>query len=69
MKTMVGNVLFTLILLFTAAAYGIPLMNVTVSDANSKLAFKGATNANGTFATAELRPGQYVVQFNSKVRR
>ena len=66
MKTMVRNVLFTLVLLFTAAAYAIPLMDVTVSDANSKVAFKGATHANGTFATAELRPGQYVVQFRSK---
>ncbi len=66
MKKIIRNVLFTLILLFTAAAYGIPLMNVTVSDSNSKLAFKGTTNVNGTFATGELRPGQYVVQFSSK---
>ena len=67
MKTMIRNVPFTLILLFTGAAYGIPLMNVTVSDGNSKkLAFQGATNSNGTFSTADLRPGQYVVRFNSK---
>lgn len=47
-------------------AYGaVPAMNVTVSDASGKAAFKGATNAQGTFATANLKPGNYVVQFNS----
>ena len=47
-------------------AYGaVPTINVTVSDASGKPAFKGATNANGTFATANLKPGNYVVQFNS----
>ena len=50
-----------------AVAYGaVPAMNVTVSDASGKAAFKGTTNANGTFATANLKPGNYVVQFNSK---
>ncbi len=66
MKTMARNVLLILTLLGASAAHGIPLMDVTVSDANSKLAFKGATKANGTFATGDLRPGQYVVQFNAK---
>ena len=41
-------------------------MNVTVSDAGGNAAFKGTTNANGAFATANLKPGNYVVQLNSK---
>ena len=41
-------------------------MNVTVSDASGKAAYKGATNSGGTFATAKLTPGKYTVQLNSK---
>lgn len=58
----------TALSLFLAAGmvYGaVPALNVTVSDASGKAAFKGATNAKGTFATAKLKPGNYVVQFNS----
>lgn len=55
------------LLLVAAMAYGgIPPMNVTVSDAAGKAAFKGATNTSGAFATANLQPGNYVVQINSK---
>src|ERR1700682_695881 len=43
----------------------VPALNVTVSDASGKAAFKGATNADGTFATTNLKPGNYVVQLNS----
>ena len=47
-------------------AYGaVPSLSVTVSDASGKAAFKGTTNAKGTFATAKLKPGNYTVQFNS----
>src|SRR5436190_6609381 len=46
--------------------YGaVPALNVTVSDASGKAAFRGATNADGTFATTNLKPGNYVVQFHS----
>jgi hypothetical protein len=41
-------------------------MEVTVLDASGKVEFKGTTNADGTFATANLQPGQYVVQLNTK---
>jgi hypothetical protein len=41
-------------------------MEVTVLDASGKVGFKGATNADGTFTTANLRPGHYVVQLNTK---
>ena len=41
-------------------------MEVTVLDASGKVEFKGVTNADGTFATANLQPGHYVVQLNTK---
>jgi len=50
----------------STAFAGVPRMEVTVFDASGKVGFKGAMNANGTFATANLQPGQYVVQFNTK---
>lgn len=55
-----------LLALATTAYGGVPLMDVTVFDANSKVAFKGPISANATFATGNLHPGNYVVQFNAK---
>lgn len=67
MTHMVRNTVISLLLIVTSAVYGgVPSMNVTVSDASGKVAFKGATNANAAFATGNLQPGRYVVQFNSK---
>jgi hypothetical protein len=43
----------------------VPLINVTVADSSGKVAYKGATDGKGTFATGKLPPGGYVVQFNS----
>lgn len=63
----IRNILLSLLLPFVFRAYGdVPSMNVIISDANNRGAFKGATSSNGTFATGNLEPGQYVVQFNSK---
>lgn len=45
---------------------GTPPVNVMVSDAGGKLAYKGATKNDGGFATEKLQPGNYVVQFSSK---
>ena len=50
----------------STASAGVPRMEVTVLDASGKVGFKGATNANGTFATANLQPGHYVVQFHTE---
>ena len=59
-----------LFLLFVAVSSvngaGLPAIDVVVSDASGKVAFKGKTNADGTFSTANLAPGNYIVQFNSK---
>ena len=41
-------------------------MEVTVFDTGGNVDFKGATNTDGAFATANLQPGHYVVQFNTK---
>jgi hypothetical protein len=57
----------SLILCLGNAAYGVPLMDVTVSDAQGKLAGKALTKANGTFATTTPLPaGHYVVQFKAR---
>ena len=51
-------------------AFGaVPAMNVTVSDASGKAAFKGMTNANGVFGTAKLAPGSYTVSLPRRARR
>jgi hypothetical protein len=66
MKKLIRSTLVSLLLIAVSMAYGgVPPINVTVSDAGGKAAFKGTTNAKGTFATANLKPGNYVVQFNS----
>lgn len=51
--------------LASAALAATPPIDVTVSDAAGKLAFRGKTSTNGTFSTPRLEPGNYVVQFNS----
>ncbi|HEX7517918.1 MAG TPA: carboxypeptidase-like regulatory domain-containing protein [Chthoniobacterales bacterium] len=66
MKNMIRSSVLSLLLIAASMAYGaVPAISVTVSDAGGKAAFKGMTNAKGTFATANLKPGNYVVQFNS----
>jgi hypothetical protein len=66
MKNMIRNTLLLLSLIAASITYGaVPAMNVTVSDASGKAAYKGATNPSGAFATAKLQPGNYVVQLNS----
>jgi len=58
---------FAVLLGIATTAYGgVPSMNVTVFDANGKIAFKGATSANATFAARNLQPGNYVVQFDTR---
>jgi hypothetical protein len=67
MKNIVRNTFLALVLGAASIACGsVPAMSVTVSDASGKAAYKGATNAKGTFSTGTLKPGGYVVQFNAK---
>ena len=65
METIVRGALLFVLLLGTAA-YGVPLMDVTVSDAQGKLADKALSKANGTFATSTLPAGHYVVYLKSR---
>jgi hypothetical protein len=66
MKNILRFASIVLFLIAVSVGYSaIPALNVTVSDGGGKVAFKGATNATGTFATPNLKPGNYVVQFNS----
>jgi len=67
MKHISRGLLFSVALFAAAAVYGAtPAMNVTVSDASGKAAFKGMTNANGVFGTSKLTPGNYTVQIASQ---
>ena len=67
MKNMIRSIAFSLLCFAVSTAYGgVPAMNVTVSDASGKAAYKGATNSSGTFATAKLAPGNYTVQLRSQ---
>ena len=66
MKNLHRFVPIALFFVAISAVYGaVPALNVTVSDASGKAAFRGATNSDGTFATTNLKPGNYVVQLNS----
>jgi len=66
MKNMIRTSLLSVLLIAATMAFGaVPPLNVTVSDASGKAAFKGTTDKSGAFATAKVKPGNYVVQFNS----
>jgi hypothetical protein len=66
MKNIIHFASIVLFLIAVSMGYSaVPALNVTVSDGGGKVAFKGATSAAGTFATPNLKPGNYVVQFNS----
>lgn len=65
MRIIVRTFVASLFASATVAFGSLPQLTVTVADSGGKPAFKGATNASGTFATGTLKPGQYVVQFNA----
>lgn len=67
MKNLIHGLSASLFLAVTASLLAaVPAMDVTVSTSSGKPAFKGRTNANGSFSTGNLAPGNYVVQFNAK---
>lgn len=69
MKNIIRNTFLSFVLVAASMAYAataVPPMNVTVSDSSGNAAYKGTTNASGTFATTKLKPGNYVVQLNAK---
>jgi hypothetical protein len=67
MKNMIRNSFVVLMLGIASIAYGaVPSINVMVADSSGKAAYKGATDAKGSFATGTLKTGNYTVQFNSK---
>jgi hypothetical protein len=57
---------FTIAVATIVLGAGMPALDVTVSGAGGQVAYKGTTKADGTFATAILPPGDYVVQFNAR---
>lgn len=67
MKSVFWNCLSYLVLgVASAVAHGaVPPINVSVLDGAGQVVFKGMTNAKGTFETAKLKSGNYVVKFTS----
>jgi hypothetical protein len=58
--------LFSVFMAAASLAYGaMAPVDVTISDASGKVAYKGKTNSAGSFATPKLHSGEYVVQFSS----
>jgi hypothetical protein len=54
------------VLFVASVAFGaVPPISVTVSDDSGRVASKVTTNASGTFTTAKLKPGNYIVRFQS----
>lgn len=47
-------------------AFGaVPSLRILVADSTGKVAYRGATDGSGVFATPKLQPGNYAVQFTS----
>jgi hypothetical protein len=65
MKTLFAFLSGLFVLVASLANAAVPSVNVVVSDATGKGAYKGATKSDGAFTTGKLPPGNYVVQFNS----
>ena len=66
MKSLIRGIVLSFVFLTAFLVQGgVSPISVIVSDAGGKSAFKGVTNSQGTFATANLKPGNYVVQFSS----
>lgn len=57
--------IFLSVATLTSAASA-PAMEVTVSNSAGKLVYNGKIDAKGIFATPNLAPGSYVVQFNAR---
>jgi hypothetical protein len=69
MRTIINSGAFFLLLTLVAVTYaGAPLIKVCVSDEGGRVAFKDVVQAGTPFVTSSLKPGNYVVQFNSSSR-
>jgi hypothetical protein len=67
MKTKVVTAFIALASLAGSVTYGaVPSISVMVADSSGRTAYKGALDSKGSFGTGVLKPGGYVVQFNSK---
>jgi hypothetical protein len=69
MKKITPTILLLLLPAFIfVSGVTIPSMEVTVTNAAGKVAYKGAVRSDGSFATGNLEPGNYVVEFDSKAK-
>lgn len=63
------KLIYSVVMLLAGAGMAfaaIPPLTVIVSDSAGKVAYKSSISAKGSFATGALKPGEYVVQFQSK---
>lgn len=66
MRNLSRGLCLAVVLTVSVAYGGVPPVNVTVvSAAGGKASYKGVTDSKGYFATANLQPGNYAVQFVS----
>jgi hypothetical protein len=66
MKNLIRGTVLSLCFAIACMAYSaVPPLSVTVSDASGKVAFRGKTDAQGTFTTDKIKQGIYDVQFTS----
>ena len=65
MKKMRGGILLGSFLLLFASSVQADVggIDVTVSDSEGRLGYRGKTTGDGTFSTGRIAPGNYVVQF------
>jgi hypothetical protein len=68
MKNITRAVLLLLPTFSLAFGATIPPVEVTVTNAAGKVAYKGKISSRGTFETGTLEPGNYVVEFDSKAK-
>jgi hypothetical protein len=64
-KTGCGLVSAILALSGPSAVGAVPSLKILVADSSGKVAYKGATDSSGLFATPRLQPGNYAIQFTS----
>ncbi len=66
MQTKTLGCLIALLLPALSGVQALPPVNVFVSGDDSRVAYHGVTNPDGTFTTGKLAPGHYVVRFATK---
>jgi hypothetical protein len=68
-KNRATGILFCASVLLAASmvyAEGVPNVDLMISDTAGRLVYRGNTDGNGVFASHEVAPGNYILQFRTK---